>query len=141
MSKSMTRTRSLFPFGPFWDDLFQNRFGTAGNEEAQLRPALNVAESEDAITVTIELPGIDREDVTVSIEDGVLTVSGEKKASAERKEDSYHVVERRFGSFSRTLTLPNTISAEDSDARFENGLLTISLPKHERVKPRRLEIK
>ncbi len=141
MSKSMTRTRSLFPFGPFWDDLFQNRFGTAGNEEAQLRPALNVAESEDAISVSIELPGIDREDVTVSIEDGVLTVSGEKKASAERKEASYHVVERRFGSFSRTLTLPNTISAEDSDARFENGLLTISLPKHERVKPRRLEIK
>lgn len=141
MSKSMTRTRSLFPFGPFWDDLFQNRFGAAGSDEIQLRPALDVAESEDAITVAIELPGIAREDVSVSIEEGVLTVSGEKKASTERKEDSFHVVERRFGSFSRTLTLPNTISAEDSEARFEDGLLTIRLPKHERVKPRRLEIK
>lgn len=141
MSKTMPRTRSLFPFGPFWDDLFQTGFGAAGKEAAPLRPALDVAESEDAITVTIELAGIARDDVSVSIEDGVLTVSGEKKAAAERTQDTFHLVERRFGSFSRTLTLPNTISADEADARFENGVLTIRLPKHERLKPRRLEIK
>lgn len=141
MPKTMTPSRSLFPFGPFWDDFFKSDFGRAPASEMQLRPALDVSESEDAITVSIELPGLDKDAVHVAIEDGVLSVTGEKKASEERKTDSFHVVERRYGSFSRSLTLPTTVNADEADASFDNGVLTIRLPKHEQVKPKRLTIK
>ena len=140
MTNAMTRSRSLFPFGPLWDEFFKSDLGLAPASTSQLRPALDVSESEDAITVSIELPGLDKDAVQVSIEDGVLTVTGEKKSSEDRKEDSFHIVERRYGSFSRSLTLPTTVNPDQADARFENGVLTIRLPKHEQVKPKRLEI-
>ncbi|MDJ0974182.1 MAG: Hsp20/alpha crystallin family protein [Planctomycetota bacterium] len=141
MTKAMTRSRSLFPFGPFWDEFFKSDFGVAPASATQLRPALDVSESEDAITVSIELPGLGKDAVQVSIEDGVLTVTGEKKSSEDRKDDSFHIVERRYGSFSRSLTLPTTVNPDQADASFEHGVLTIRLPKHEQVKPKRLEIK
>ncbi len=141
MAKALARNRSLFPFGPFWDEFFKSDFAPTQDKSLQLRPALDVSEGEDAITISIELPGLDRDAVKVSIEDGVLTITGEKKAAEERKEDSYHIVERRYGSFSRQLTLPTTVKADDADASFDNGLLVVRLPKHEQVKPKRLTIK
>lgn len=138
MANKLARSRSLFPFGPFWDDVFtavQPR-----TADRQLRPALDVMEDEDAIVVSIELPGIDKDAVNVSIEDGVLSISGEKKTETEKDEANYHVIERSYGSFARSLTLPSHVAFDSADAKFENGVLIITLPKQEQAKPKRLEI-
>jgi HSP20 family protein len=92
--------------------------------------------------VTAELPGLKPDDVNVTVENGVLTISGEKKQEIqEGKEDGdYYLFERRYGRFERSFTLPRSVSADQIKARFESGILTVSLPKAEGAKPRKVQI-
>jgi len=106
-------------------------------------PAVNVEETADELVLTAELPGMSHEDIDLEVENSVLTISGEKlnereESSEERK---YHLWERNYGSFQRSFTLPRTVDAEKIDARFENGILHIHMPKQEEAKGRKISIR
>jgi HSP20 family protein len=104
-------------------------------------PSMDVYETEDEIVAKLELPGIEPGDVDVSVEDSTLTVSGKREFSNEIKEENYHRVERRYGSFARSITLPRTADTEQVRAAFDKGVLTVEVPKVEKAKPRKIEIK
>ncbi len=103
--------------------------------------ALDVAEKDDFFTVKASLPGINPEDLNVTLEDNVLTVQGEIKKDETIEEESYHIRERRYGSFSRSLRFPVPVNAAKIEAEYENGVLTLTVPKAEEVKPKRIEVK
>ncbi|MDH4043562.1 MAG: Hsp20/alpha crystallin family protein [Gemmatimonadota bacterium] len=136
-----------------WNDVFTTRreidrvfdrfFGQAAGITGPWTPVVDVRETKDAIEMVAELPGLRLDDVEVSIENNVLTVAGEKKQEVTdgNAEAEYHLIERRCGRFERRFTLPRTVEAEKISARFEHGLLTVTLPKAEAAKPRRVEIR
>ena len=103
-------------------------------------PAMDVYETGDTIVAKLELPGIDPGDVEVAVEDSTLTVSGKREFESETNEENYHRVERRYGSFSRSISLPQTADVEKVNARFDKGVLQIEVPKSERAKPKKIEI-
>lgn len=110
-------------------------------EEGVMAPALNVSEDKDNIYVTADLPGVEEKDIKLNCQDGILTLSGEKHEEKETKEKNFHRIERSYGSFSRSITLPSTINAEKAGAKFKNGVLKVTLPKKEEAKPREISIK
>ena len=103
-------------------------------------PRVDVAETDNEVVVTTELPGVERKDVKLSVEDNVLTIGGEKKQEKETKEKNYHCVERRYGTFSRSFTLPTRIQADKVKATFKDGILIIKLPKAEEAKTKEIPI-
>ena len=104
-------------------------------------PAVDVAEGEDSYTVKMELPGVNKDEVKITLESNILTIQGEKKAESEVKEKNYHRTERSYGSFQRSFTLPTTVKNDKIDAVYKDGILTISLPKAEESKPKQIEVK
>ena len=106
-------------------------------------PVTDVREDEEGLYLTVELPGMSSDDVTVSVENGVLSISGEKKqvTEADDHESNYHLVERRYGSFERTFRLPRSVDSDKVEAKFENGLLNVTIPKSEKAKKREIAIK
>lgn len=130
-------------FGRFERDLrFPSVFGREGRS-AVMMPELDVRESSDSITIEAELPGVEERDVAVTLANGVLTIKGEKKQEKEEKSASYFITERSFGSFQRSLRLPNTVDDSKVEARFEKGVLKVTAAKKpEAVKAeRRIEIR
>ncbi len=103
--------------------------------------ALDVAEKNDAYIVKASVPGVAPEEVEVTLSDNVLTIKGEMKEDKEIKEETYHVRERRFGQFMRSVTLPMPVNADKIEAINENGVLTLTLPKAESTKPKKIEVK
>jgi HSP20 family protein len=103
-------------------------------------PAMDVYETGDTIVAKLELPGIEPGDVEVAVEDSTLTVSGKREFESETNEENYHRVERRYGSFTRSISLPQTADVEKVNARFDKGVLQIEVPKSERAKPKKIEI-
>ena len=103
--------------------------------------ALDVAEKGDVFTVKASLPGISPDDLNVTLEDNVLTIQGETKEDETIEENSYHIRERRYGSFSRSVRFPVPVEGDKVEANFENGVLTLSIPKAEAVKPKRIAVK
>jgi HSP20 family protein len=104
-------------------------------------PSMDVFETDDRIVAELELPGIEPEEVDVSVEDSTLTVSGSREFTNELKEENVHRVERRYGAFTRSITLPQTADTERVEAKFDKGVLRVEVPKVERAKPKRIEIK
>ena len=102
--------------------------------------ALDVAENKDEFLVKASIPGIHPDDLDITYADNVLTIKGETKEEKEIKEDQYHLRERRFGSFARSVTLPNKIQGDAIEARYEAGVLTLRLPKVEEAKPKKIAI-
>lgn len=103
-------------------------------------PAVNVFEDEHTIKIEAELPGIDEKDIDVSLENNVLTISGERKLENEEKKENFHRIERSYGRFTRSFTLPRTVDTENVNAEFNNGVLNIMLSKKEEAKPRQIKI-
>ncbi len=103
-------------------------------------PAVDVYEDEHSVTLKIEVPGIDEKDIDVRIENRTLTVHGERKFEKEEKEENYRRVERQYGSFSRTFTLPNTVDTETVSADYEKGVLKIKLTKKAEAKPKQIKV-
>jgi HSP20 family protein len=103
-------------------------------------PAMDLVETEDHFVLRADLPGLAEGDVNIEVEDRVLTVSGERKAEHEVSKEGYHRVERAFGAFSRSLTLPEGINPEAVEATFERGVLEVRIPKPEERKPRKVSI-
>lgn len=123
---------------------YRSRWGTPlrANEVAgSWGLALDVAEQGEAFTVKASLPGISADDLNVTLEDNVLTIQGEMKEDETIEEANYHIRERRSGSFSRSVRFPVPVEAGKVEAAFENGVLTLTIPKAEAVKPKRIEVK
>ena len=104
-------------------------------------PSLDVYETQEKFVITMELPGVSLDDVDISVEDSTLVVRGERKFYREQDEDSFLRIERRFGEFTRSLTLPSTADAEGIQASFDQGVLMIEVPKREEARPRKITIK
>ena len=124
--------------------LFSSSFNRSGDNEmmrGSWSPSVDIYENKDQIVLEAELPGMRPEDVNISVENNVLTIHGERKFEKKDEKDNFHRVERSYGSFTRSFTLPPTITSEAADAVFENGVLRLTLTKREEAKPRRIEIK
>jgi HSP20 family protein len=121
---------------PFKD--WQASFGMG-----ELSPNVDLSESEDAYTVTAELPGLDEKDIELTLADGMLTLKGEKKVETDEKKKDYHFSERKYGSFRRTFRMPSGVDDSQVEADFTKGLLTITLPKtkESKEKTRKIEVK
>jgi HSP20 family protein len=104
-------------------------------------PSMDLYQTDAAVVIKMGLPGVKPEDIQVSVANGVLNIRGELKEEKEEKERMYHLRERRFGSFSRSVTLPSNVSAEKADAQFENGILTLTLPKAEEAKAKMITVR
>ncbi len=113
--------------------------GAAGPARRWL-PAMDLAETDDHFVLRADLPGMAQEDIAIELEDGTLTVSGERRAEHEERSEGAHRVERAFGRFSRSLTLPQGVDPEAVTAEFDRGVLEVRVPKPEQRKPRRIEI-
>ena len=103
-------------------------------------PALDVHEDKDKFTVSLELPGLKREDINVHLEDGSLIISGERKEEVVNESTQVHRRERFYGKFSRALTLPTAVSADKVKAAYKDGILTVTLPKAEEAKPKQIDV-
>jgi HSP20 family protein len=114
--------------------------GNSGTAMRRWMPAMDLVETDEHFVLRADLPGLSEEDVKIEFEDGTLTVSGERKAEHETKNEGYYRVERAFGAFSRSLTLPQGIDPEAVAASFDRGVLEVRVPKPEERKPRRIEI-
>jgi len=142
--------RELTPFRDFermrremdhlWDSFFERR-PRRGEEEMEWLPALDLAETNNEIVVKAEVPGMDPKDIDISLSDGILTIKGEKKQEKEEKEEGYHLVERSYGYFSRTIELPREVQSDKINASYKNGVLKIVLPKSEKAKKKEVKIK
>lgn len=104
-------------------------------------PLVDIRETDGALQFHVELPGMNKDDVEITVENNVLTVSGERRFEKETKEQTFHRVERAYGAFSRSFTLPTTVQTDKVEAKFENGVLEIGLPKAEESKPRKISIR
>ena len=121
--------------------LFGRTYGGGESVGNGWMPALDIYEGKDKYVISVELPGIEPADVDISVEDSTLTIRGERKFYQEVDEDSFHRVERRYGSFSRSLALPQTANADAIEASFDRGVLTVEIPKVEEAKPKKITIK
>jgi HSP20 family protein len=104
-------------------------------------PALDISERKDAYLVAVELPGLMAEDLDITMEDGLLTIQGERPFTSESSQQQYHRVERRYGTFRRSITLPAHVMAEGIQASFEDGVLEILVPKAEEATPKRIQVR
>jgi HSP20 family protein len=111
-----------------------------GNTMRRWMPAMDLVETEEHFVLRADLPGLAEGDVNIEVEDSVLTISGERKAEHETAKEGYHRVERAFGSFSRSLTLPDGVDPDAVTANFDRGVLEIRIPKPEQRKPRKISI-
>src|SRR5271157_2463101 len=124
--------------------LFRESYNTEGPEEAltttSFAPPVDIYEDEHTITLKMEVPGIDEKDIDVRIENNTLTVHGERKFEKEEKEENFRRVERQYGSFTRTFSLPSTVDAENIQADYDKGVLKIKLAKKAEAKPKQIKV-
>src|SRR5215468_3075291 len=124
--------------------LFRESYGPEGREESltttNFAPPVDVYEDEHNVTLKIEVPGIDEKDIDVRIENNQLTVHGERKFEKEEKEENFRRVERQYGSFTRSFTLPNTVDTEHVQANYDKGILKIQLAKKAEAKPKQIKV-
>lgn len=136
----MTLLMKPEPFSAEMNRLFSTLFTDADERSQRWMPAMDLVEAEDHFVLKADLPGLTEEDVAIEIQDNALTISGERRAEHEQHERGWYRVERSFGRFSRSLTLPEGIDAEAVSASFDKGVLSVRIPKPEQRKPRRVEI-
>jgi HSP20 family protein len=142
-------TRSIRPWRPLplddvyqeMDNLVQHFFGDdGGNGAKSFVPRINVAETDESFEVTADLPGIDPNDVTVEVHENRLTMSGKRASESSDDSRKFHRVERRWGTFQRVVELPDTVDRDRITADYQHGVLVVSLPKMEKLKPTRIPI-
>lgn len=138
---------TLFLFQRDLNRAFDELFGDFGRTGAPVpglgvnSPRTDIAETDKAIEVSVELPGLEEKDVEISVADDVLTIRGEKKTETEDTRKGYRLAERSYGSFLRSIGLPSGIAVDKAEASFKNGVLTVTLPKAPEASPKKIEIK
>jgi HSP20 family protein len=124
--------------------LFNDSFSGVTNQESlaagSFVPPVDVYEDEHGIQLKMEVPGVDEKDIDIRLENNLLTVKGERKLEKETKEENYHRIERSYGSFTRSFSLPNTVNTEDVKASYAKGVLTIGLGKRAEAKPKQIKV-
>ena len=151
MTRTITPRKSNLPNSPFrnlfprnmFEDLFEQYFSNGENQLAEvLKASMDVAETETAFEVKMDLPGVPAENVDIQIDNNTLTVRGHRTDEAEESDEEkhFHRVERYSGSFSRSVLLPNSINENEAAAEFKDGVLKIVIPKTEDAKPRKIQI-
>jgi len=123
LHREIDRVFDEFTHGEHWP------FATALTNDGKRSPRINVSEADKEIEITAELPGVEENDIDVSLSDDQLTIKGEKKSETEKTDKDYHLVERIYGSFERTMRLPCEVDSDKVKAKFKNGVLTVTLPK------------
>ena len=124
-----------------WDSFLEGGLQRRTGEAEEWFPFLDVAETKNELVVKAEVPGMDPKDIDVSLSDGVLTIKGEKRQAKEEKEADYHLVERSYGAFTRSVQLPKEVKGDKISASYKNGILKITLPKSEEAKKKEIKIK
>ncbi len=124
-----------------WEDFFGPGPRIMRTWAEEWVPAVDVAEAPDKVTVKAEVPGLDPKELDISLVGDLLTIKGEKKSEREEKKENYHLVERSYGSFSRAIRLPAAVDADKIEASYDKGVLTVTCPKKEPVKPKAITIK
>ena len=124
----------------FSSNLSRGAYDDEGIARGAWTPSVDIYENKDQIVLEAELPGMNRDDFELTIENNVLTLRGERRFEKRDEADNYHRVERAYGAFSRSFTLPQTVSGEGATAEYKNGVLRVTLNKREEVKARRIEI-
>ena len=127
------------------DRVFDNFFPTPSDESSESQsmwaPRTDLTETEDAFHIHVDLPGLSKDDLKINCQDNQLTISGERRSERTTEGEEFVRVERAFGNFYRSFTLPHTANAEGIEATYENGVLSVSVPKREESKPRQIEVR
>jgi HSP20 family protein len=136
--------RELYSLQNRMNRLFEEQYGGKGEDSLTTAgafvPPVDIYEDEHSIQLRLEVPGIDEKDLDIKVENNTLSVSGERKFEKEEKEENFRRVERRYGSFVRSFTLPNTVNTEDINASYDNGVLNIRLAKRAEAKPKQIKV-
>jgi HSP20 family protein len=140
--------RTRYQMDSLMDSLFPSTFSLYGQRQSAAvtsppvwAPALDIAERKDAYLVSVELPGVKLDDLMITLDDGLLTIQGERSFTDDTSKQQYHRVERFYGAFRRSITLPAHVMAEGVEASIEDGVLQILVPKAEQAKPKRIEVR
>ena len=136
----MARLMKPEPFSAEFNRLFDTLFQPVNTNAQRWAPPMDLVEAEDHFVLKADLPGLGDDDVTIEVQDGTLTISGERKSEHEKREKGWYRLERSFGRFSRSLTLPEGVDADKIQASFDKGVLEVRIPKPEERKPRRISI-
>jgi len=124
-----------------WDSFLEGRPLRRAEDSREWLPSIDVSETKNELVIKAELPGLDPKDIDISMNNGYLTIKGEKKHEKEEKDENYHLVERSYGSFTRSVRLPKEVQSDKITASFKNGVLRITLPKSEEAKKKEIKIK
>jgi len=123
------------------DDLFHRTEVEPDNAMVEWKPLADVFEDDNHVVISLDIPGMKKEDITITVENNTLIVRGERKLEKEEKKKNYHRLERLYGTFSRSFNLPGTVDTSDIRASYQNGSLELQLPKREEAKPRAISVK
>jgi HSP20 family protein len=123
-----------------FEDSYSGRAEESGLLQGTWAPSVDIFESENELVLTAEVPGIDEKDIEIKLEDNTLTLKGERKLEKETKEENYHRIERSYGSFFRSFSLPNYVDHDKIQAEYQNGVLKITMPKRQESKSRKVKI-
>ncbi len=132
--------RDLFSIQRELDRAFGELSGEEGTERGSWLPTVDISETEEQIKIRAEVPGVKKEDINLNIEDNVLSISGEKKVEEKEEKENYHRVERSFGCFKRSIYLPDISDQKNIKAQYNDGVLTVSIPKKEEAKKKAIPI-
>jgi HSP20 family protein len=125
-----------------FDDFFRgDLFDTSSNLNQPWSPAVDISETKDSYLIHAELPGVKKDEVKITMHDNLISIRGEKKSETEKKDENYHRVERSYGVFERSFSLPGTVKSDAIDAKYDDGVLTITLPKTEEAKVKVIDVK
>ena len=124
----------------FEDALSRSRGRDEGIRTGMWTPAVDIYENHDSVVVKAELPGVEKDQISVEVKDGILSLRGERKFEKEVKEESYHRIERSYGNFQRSFSLPVSVDQEKVTAKFKDGVLEVKLPKKEQAKPKQIKV-
>ena len=124
-----------------WDSFFEGHPRKRGEDVREWWPSLDISETKNDLVVKVEIPAIDPKEIDISLADDVLTIKGQKKQEREEKEEDYHLIERHYGSFARSIRLPKGVQGDKINASYKNGLLRVTLPKSEEAKKKEIKIK
>ncbi len=124
-----------------WDSFLEGRPVRRVEDDREWLPSVDVSETKNDLGIKAELPGLDPKDIDISMNNGYLTIKGETKNEKEEKDENYHLIERSYGSFTRSVRLPREVQSDKITASFKNGILKITLPKSEEAKKKEIKIK
>lgn len=144
LPKLRSKSESIRARDSIFDDLFNELYSLPtsflSKSGVDLSPRIDISETDAAYKIEAELPGINQKEIDVKIDNNILTIKGKKEDIKEEKEKNYHLRERYYGAFQRSISLPNNIEPEKIKASFENGVLNISVPKNDKRTPKKIEI-